>query len=134
MLIILNVPFIGIWAKVARVPARILVPIILLCCLIGAYSANNSGTDVVMMAIFGIVGFVLRKFEYELAPLILALLLGPLLETNLRNSLTLSDGSFAIFFTRPISVVVMVIVFILLALAVRSALKKPKRRTAGVVG
>jgi putative tricarboxylic transport membrane protein len=134
MLIILNVPFIGIWAKVARVPARILVPIILLCCLIGAYSANNSGTDVVMMAIFGIVGFVLRKFEYELAPLILALLLGPLLETNLRNSLTLSDGSFAIFFTRPISVVVMVIVFILLVLAVRSALRKPKLKTAGRAG
>lgn len=133
MLVILNVPLVGVWAKVAMIPGRILIPVILLCCLIGAYSTNNSGVDVVIMTCFGILGFVLRKFGYELAPLVLALLLGPLLETNFRNALTMSDGSFMIFATRPISGVVLAVAAVLLILGGfsnvrKSALKKASGR------
>ena len=77
----------------------------MLFCLIGSYSLNNSIFDVFVMIIFGIVGYLFRKFDYEGAPLILAFVLGPMLELNLRQSLLLSKGSFQIFFTRPISAV-----------------------------
>jgi putative tricarboxylic transport membrane protein len=103
MLLLLNLPMIGIWVKVLKIPYRILFPLILLFCLIGAYSINNSVADVLIMILFGIVGYLMRKFEYEGAPLILAYVLSPMLEISLRQSLTISSGSFAIFFTRPIA-------------------------------
>jgi putative tricarboxylic transport membrane protein len=103
MLLLLNLPMIGMWVQVLKIPYRILFPLILLFCLIGAYSINNSVADVLIMILFGIVGYLMKKFEYEGAPLILAYVLGPMLETSLRQSLTISSGSFAIFFTRPIA-------------------------------
>jgi putative tricarboxylic transport membrane protein len=103
MLLILNLPLIGIWVKVLKVPYSILFPIILLFCLIGAYTINNSVTDVIIMIIFGIVGYFFKKFEYESAPLILGFILGPLFENALRQSLIMSQGDFSIFVTRPIS-------------------------------
>jgi putative tricarboxylic transport membrane protein len=128
MLVILNLPLLGLWVKILKVPYRMLMPLILLCCLIGAYSTGNNTMDVVIMIIFGVIGYVLRKVGYELAPLILALVLGPLMETNFRNSLTLSDGSLLIFLTRPISVTFLAISALLLLSTGFSSYKKTKAR------
>jgi len=105
LLLLLNLPLIGIWVQVLKVPYRILFPLILLFCLIGAYSVNNSTFDLFLMILFGGVGYLMRKFDYEGAPLILAFVLGPMLEQSLRQSLLISKGSFMIFITRPISAI-----------------------------
>ena len=108
MLLILNVPLIGLWVKFLKIPYPLLFPLILLFCLIGSYSVNNNLYDVVTMILFGVIGYIMRKFKYEGAPLILALVLSPLMENALRQSLILSHGSFSIFFSRPISLVLFV--------------------------
>jgi putative tricarboxylic transport membrane protein len=114
LLLVLNLPLIGLWVKVLKVPYPILFPLILLFCLIGAYSLNNSITDVTIMNIFGLIGYFLRKFRYEAAPLVLALVLGPMMENSLRQSLILSGGSPLIFLNRPISSVILIIAILLL--------------------
>jgi len=103
ILLLLNLPLIGLWVKVLKVPYQILFPLILLFTLIGSYSINNSIFDILIMVTFGAVGYVLRKFEYEEAPLILAFILGPMLEQAFRQSLIMSNGNLRIFFDRPIS-------------------------------
>ncbi len=105
LLLLLNLPLIGLWVQVLKVPYRLLFPLILLFCLIGAYSINYSATDVLIMIGCGVLGYLMKKFEYEGAPLVLAYVLGPMLEMALRQSLTMSNGSFSIFFTRPISAI-----------------------------
>ena len=116
MLLVLNLPLIPMWVQVLKIPDRYLYPLILLFCLIGAYSMNNSVFDVFVMIIFGVVGYLFRKFEYEGAPLVLAFVLGPLLDLNLRQALLISDGKFIDFFTRPISAVTLgLAVFLLLS-------------------
>jgi len=117
-LLILNLPLIGLWVKLLKVPYRILFPFILFFCIIGSYSINNSKFDVVVMLIFGIIGYIFRKFDYEPAPLIMAYILGPMLENSLRQSLMISGGNFSIFLTRPISVFCFIIALILLLLAI----------------
>jgi putative tricarboxylic transport membrane protein len=104
MLLILNLPLIGLWVKVLKVPYRILFPFLLLLCIIGSYSINSSKFDVFVMFIFGIVGYLFKKFDYEPAPLVMAFVLGPILENSLRQSLLISGGSMLIFLTKPISV------------------------------
>jgi putative tricarboxylic transport membrane protein len=103
MLLLLNLPLIGMWVKILKIPYHLLFPLILLFCLIGVYTINNNATEILIMLIFGFIGYLARKFEFEAAPFLLALVLGPLLENNLRESLLISKGSSAIFFTRPIS-------------------------------
>jgi putative tricarboxylic transport membrane protein len=103
MLLVLNLPLIGLWVQLLRVPYAILFPLILFICVIGAYVINNSTIDVHIMLLFGVIGYLLRKLEYEPAPLVLAYVLTPLLENALRQSLILSGGSFGIFMVRPIS-------------------------------
>ncbi len=103
MLLVLNLPLIGLWVKLLKVPYSILFPLILLFCLIGAYTASNKIVDLYIMIFFGFMGYLLRKYRYEAAPLILAFVLGPMLEDALRQSLIISEGSPKIFFTRPIS-------------------------------
>ena len=103
MLIILNLPLVGIWVQVLRIPYHILFPLIILFCLVGVYSINNSVVDIIIMIVFGLIGYFMKKTDYEGAPLILALVLGGIFENALRQSLMLSDGSLAIFFSRPIS-------------------------------
>jgi putative tricarboxylic transport membrane protein len=103
MLLVLNLPLIGLWVQLLRVPYAILFPLILFICVIGAYVINNSTVDVYIMLLFGVVGYLMRKLEYEPAPLVLAYVLTPLLENALRQSLILSGGSFGIFMVRPIS-------------------------------
>ena len=114
MLLILNLPLISIWVQVLKVPYKILFPLILLFCLIGVYSVSNAVFDIYIMILFGIVGYLMKKFDYEGAPLVLAFVLGPLLENNLRKSLIMSQGDFSIFFTRPLSAVSLVLALLLL--------------------
>jgi len=103
MLIVLNLPLIGLWIKLLRTPYWILFPLILFFCAIGSYSINNSIFDILIMVFFGLVGYFFRKFQYEPAPLIMAFILGPMLEKSLRQSFLMSQGDFSIFFTRSIS-------------------------------
>lgn len=109
MLLILNLPLIPIWVRVLKIPYPLLFPLILLFCLIGAYSINANVVDVIIMIIFGIVGYMMKKLDYEAAPLILAFVLGPLFENALRQSLMMSRGSFLIFFARPISLILILV-------------------------
>jgi len=103
MLLILNLPLIPLWVKVLKVPYPILFPLILLFCLTGAFSINNTVADIIVMNIFGVIGYLMKKLKYEGAPLVLAYILGPLFENSIRQSLMMSKGSFSIFFTRPIA-------------------------------
>jgi len=103
MLLVLNLPLIGIWIRLLTVPYRILYPAILIFCCIGVYSENNSSFDVLLAAGFGVIGYILKKLDCAPAPLILGLVLGPILEENVRRSLLLSRGDPLIFVTRPIS-------------------------------
>ncbi len=114
MLLVLNLPLIPLWVKFLRLPYYILFPLILIFCVIGSYSLNNSIVDVLIMLIFGVVGYLLRKFDYEAAPLVMAMVLGKMFENAFRQSLILSDGSFGIFFTRPISAVLLSMAILLL--------------------
>ena len=114
MLLVLNLPLIGMWVQVLKVPYKILFPLILLFCLIGVYSVSNAVFDIYIMIAFGVVGYLMKKFEYEGAPLVLAFVLGPLLENNLRKSLIMSQGDFSIFFLRPLSAVSLILALFLL--------------------
>jgi putative tricarboxylic transport membrane protein len=114
MLLILNLPLIGLWVQVLKVPYPILFPLILLFCLVGVFSLNFSQVEVALMIGFGAFGYVARKFQFELAPLVLALVIGPMIENYLRLSLIISRGSPLIFFRRPISAVFILITLTLL--------------------
>jgi putative tricarboxylic transport membrane protein len=103
MLLVLNMPLIGMWVQVLKLPYRILFPLILMFCIVGVFASGNAVFDVFVMVVFGVLGYLMRKFGYEPAPLVLAFVLGPMLENNLRKSLILSHGDFQIFVTRPIS-------------------------------
>lgn len=116
MLLVLNLPLIPLWVRVLKIPYSYLFVMILLFCLIGAYSINNSIADVIVMILAGILGYFLREFKYELAPFILAYVLGPIIEPAFRRSLLMSKGSFVIFFSRPISAFFMIIALIALIL------------------
>jgi len=131
MLLVLNLPLIPVWVQVLKVPARILYPLILLFCIVGCYSVNDSVFDLVIMMIFGLVGYLFKKFQYEAAPLLLAFILGPMVEKSLRLSLTISQGSLLIFFTRPISAVLVSIAIILFVTSFLSYLAKMKGRRQG---
>ncbi len=124
MLLVLNLPLIGLWVKVLKIPPRILFPFIFFFCIIGSYSEHNSIFDVSVMLIFGLVGYLFRKFKYEPAPLVLAFILTPMLENALRQSLIMSEGSFSIFFSRPIAAGALVIALFLLFSSFLPLLKK----------
>jgi len=127
LLLVLNLPLIGIWVQVLKVPYKVLFPLIILFCLIGVYSMNNTVFDLYVMAFFGAGGYLMRKFGYEPAPLILAYVLGPQLEQNLRQALLISQGSFMIFITRPISAAFLVAAFLLLISNVLPFVKKRRK-------
>jgi len=120
MLVFLNLPLIPLWVRMLRVPYPILFPMIVLFCLVGAYSLNNSSYDILVMMGFGILGYLMKKLNYEGAPLVMAFVLGPLLELNLRRSLIVSDGSFWIFFSRPISAVILILALVILGTSILS--------------
>jgi len=113
LLLFVNLPLIGIWVRLLRVPYRMLFPFILLFCVIGAFSINRSLFDIGVMVCFGIVGYAAKKLGYENAPLIMAFVLGPMFEEALRQSLIMSDGSFLIFVARPISALFLGLVLVI---------------------
>jgi putative tricarboxylic transport membrane protein len=99
LLLLLNLPLIGLWVRLLRVPTPILYPMIILFCVIGAYGVNNNLFDVGALFFFGILGYGLRRLDFELAPLILGFILGPILETNARQALIMSEGEFSVFWS-----------------------------------
>lgn len=120
MLLILNLPLVGFWAKLLEIRHQYLYPGILLFCILGAYSLNQSIFDVGVMVFFGVLGYIFRKIDWPLAPTILALILGPMMERALRTSLEMSGGDLSILVTRPISAVLLIIaVIVLISPAIR---------------
>ncbi len=109
MLLILNLPLIPLWVRVLKVPYYLLFPLITLLCLVGSYSINNSLLDLVVLIIFGVAGYLMKKYDYPPAPLVLGLILSPILERSFRQALIISRGHFSIFFTRPISAFFMIV-------------------------
>ena len=124
MLVILNLPLVGVWVRLLRVPYRWLFPSILMFCCIGNYSVSNNPVDVYLCAALGVLGYVLAKLECEPAPLVLGYVLGPLLEEYLRRAMLLARGDPAVFFTRPISLAFMVATLLLLAVMIAPAARK----------
>ena len=101
MLLVLNLPLIPLWVKILRIPYALLFPLILLFCLIGVYSLSNNSEEIIVMVIFGIFGYLMKKFEYEAAPLVFALVLCPILENAFRQSLMMSMGTSRSFLPVP---------------------------------
>jgi putative tricarboxylic transport membrane protein len=116
MLVILNLPLIGIWVRFLTVPYSVLAPLILFFCLLGAYTLKNAVPDLIIMLIFGIFGFLMKKFRYEGAPLIMGFVISELVEGAFIRSLLMSGGSFTIFFTRPLSCILMILAALLFVL------------------
>ncbi|HZA55260.1 MAG TPA: tripartite tricarboxylate transporter permease [Candidatus Udaeobacter sp.] len=124
MLLILNLPLIGIWVRLLRLPQRVLMPLILAFSVTGVYAVDNKLTEVGVMLTFGVIGYAMRKWEFPAAPVVLALVLTPLMETALQQSLQMSHGSAAIFFSRPIAATLVVVGFASLILpAIRTVSK-----------
>jgi len=126
MLLVLNLPLIGLWVQITKVPFRLMFPIIILICIVGVYTLKNSVFDIWIMIIFGVIGYVMKKCQYEPAPLVLAYVLGPMLEKSMRQSLIISNGSFKIFFVRPISAICLGIAAFLLITAITGISKKKR--------
>jgi putative tricarboxylic transport membrane protein len=130
MLVILNLPLIGLWVKLLQVPYRALYPAIIVFCCIGVYSVQNSTFDVFLAAGFGLVGYLFRKFDCEPAPLMLGFVLGPMLEENFRRALVLADGDFSVFFTRPISLTLLILAVVLIAVVTLPSIRKKREEVA----
>ena len=126
MLVILNLPLIGMWVQFLKIPYRVLFPSILLFIAIGAYSINNSPFEVYMAALFGFFGYYASKWGCEAAPLILGFVLGPLMEENLRRAMLISRGDPSVFFTRPISLGMLLVSFALLLMVVMPQFRKKR--------
>ena len=126
MLVVLNLPLIGIWIKLLQVPYRILYPAILLFCAIGVFTISNARLDVMQTAAFGLLGIVFVKLEFEPAPLLLGFVLGPMMEENLRRAMLLSRGDPSVFVTRPISLTMLSMAAILLLLIAAPKFRKTR--------
>jgi TctA family transporter len=126
MLIILNLPLIGIWIKLLTVPYRFLFPAIVLFCAIGVFSTNNNTFDVWMVGIFGVVGYLFVKLGCEPAPLLLGFILGPMMEENLRRALLLSRGDWSVFVTRPLSASLLAAGALLLVIVLLPSIKSKR--------
>lgn len=125
ILLILNLPLVGIWVKILKIPYGLLFGIILAFMVVGAYSISNSAFDVLIMTIFGVIGYILRKLDFPMAPVVLTLILGPLMERSLRQSLEMSQGDFGIFLESPIALVLLILsAFFLLAPTLKYFKKK----------
>jgi TctA family transporter len=127
MLVVLNLPLIGMWIKLLQVPYRILYPAILLFCSIGVYSINNTNVDIMMTVFFGLIGIIFVKLDCEPAPLLLGFVLGPMMEENLRRALLLSRGDPTVFFTRPLSLVMLLMAAALVLIIVLPNVAKTRR-------
>jgi putative tricarboxylic transport membrane protein len=125
MLVILNLPLIGLWVSLLRVPYKLLMPLIILISAVGVYGTDNNMFDVWVMFVFGIIGYLMRKLDFPPAPTVLGLVLGPMVERSLRQALTMSHGSIDIFFVRPVSAVLTILALLsLFTPIVRSVWRK----------
>ena len=123
-LVVINLPLVGVWVRLLRVPYRLLFPMIIVFCVVGIYSLNNSPFDVAMTALFGVVGYWLIKHDFEPAPMLLGFILGPLMEENLRRAMLIARGDATVFLTRPLSASLLVLALILLVIAVVPSIRK----------
>jgi TctA family transporter len=123
MLVIINLPLIGMWVQLLKVPYRFLYLAILLFCGIGVYTVNNAPTAVLLAAFFGVVGYVFMRLECEPAPLVLGFVLGPLMEENLRRAMRISSGDPMIFLNRPISLGLLIAAALLCVLVALPAIR-----------
>ncbi|KYH30683.1 tripartite tricarboxylate transporter permease [Neomoorella mulderi] len=126
MLLVLNLPLVGMWARICRVPYPIIAPLIMVISFLGVYGDRNSLFDVWVMLIVGVMGYIMRKLEYPLVPLVLAFIVSPIMENALIQSLTLSSGSIMIFFSRPISLTLILLAMVSLAGALLSRKRQAK--------
>jgi TctA family transporter len=126
MLVILNLPLIGLWIQLLKVPYRLLYPAILVFCCIGVYSINNNTFDVYMTVIFAVIGYLFYKLRCEPAPLLLGFILGPMMEENLRRAMLLSRGDPTVFFTRPLSLTLLLMAAALVVIVALPAIKKTR--------
>lgn len=134
MLVILNLPLIPIWTKLLKVPYEILFPLIFLFCLIGTYSNNNNLFDINMLLFFSVLGYLMRKTGFDLAPLILTYILCPIMEEAFRQSLIISLGNPLIFLQRPISAVIIIITILFVFLSIFSGVKKKRLKITEMIG
>ena len=128
MLIILNLPLIGIWIKLLTVPYRLLYPAILVFCCIGLYTLNNNNFDVYMAVIFGLLGYAFYKLKCEPAPLLLGFILGPMMEENLRRALLLSRGDWSAFVTRPLSAALLIAAVLMVVVVSLPSIKRSREK------
>jgi len=128
MLLVLNLPLIGLWVQLLKIPYPFMMPMILLFCVLGSYSVANSATDVLLMLLFGLIGYLMKKLKFDAPPLVLAFVLGPLVEYYFKSALMFSRGSFAVFFTRPISLACLMITAVILLTSIFSALRRRSPR------
>ncbi len=126
MLLALNLPLVGLWVRMISIPYHLLFPMIVAFCSIGVFSLNNSSFDVYLMAIFGLLGYVFRKIDAEPAPLLLAFILGPMMEEFLRRTLLLSQGDPTVLVTRPISAVMLAVSLVLLVIVLLPAIRQKR--------
>ncbi|ANN79499.1 tripartite tricarboxylate transporter permease [Bordetella flabilis] len=129
MLVVLNLPLVGLWIKLLKVPYRILYPAILVFCTIGVYSLNYNAFDIFVTAVFGLVGYVWAKLRCEGAPLLLGLVLGPMMEENFRRALLLSRGDFTTFVTRPLSASLLGAALLLVVIVALPSIRKKREET-----
>jgi putative tricarboxylic transport membrane protein len=132
--LLINIAFIPMFVRVLKLPFTILVPIIFILCVVGGYAPTQDMHDVWLMFGFGVAGYLLRKLDYPMAPAVLAIVLGPLAETSMRQSLLMSHGDASIFFLRPISGPIMVIAILLFLLPLLKLLRNRKRHPAARAG
>jgi putative tricarboxylic transport membrane protein len=130
LLLILNLPLVGIWVSMLRVPQAILLTLVALTMMVGAFSLNNRLFDVGVMLAFGVIGWILNKLGFDMAPLILALVLGSFLEVAFRQSLFISRGDLSIFVTRPVSAVLVVVLVVVIALPLIQMARKRRKQNA----
>jgi TctA family transporter len=130
MLLVLNLPLVGLWVSLLKMPYRLLFPTIMVFCSIGIYSVNNSSFEIYLMAIFGILGIVWRLLECSPVPLMLGFVLGPMVEENLRRALQVSRGDPSVFITRPISLGFIIITIMILIVMVLPSVRKRRDKIA----
>jgi putative tricarboxylic transport membrane protein len=126
MLVVLNLPLIGLWVRLLRVPYRLLFPAIIVFCCVGAYTINSKPFDIAVMAFFAIFGYVALKLDCEPAPLILGFVLGPVMEENLRRALLISRGDPLVFVLEPISLTFLLVAAGLLAVIAAPAIRRKR--------
>ena len=133
-LLVLNLPLVGLWVSLLRIPQPLLCALILIFMLVGTYSLNNSMLDLLVLVVMGIIGYVLRKLNFDVSPMIVALIIGPILERTFRQSLFMTAGDFSVFTGRPITVTILLILLAILILPpmwrmARARLKRASSRT-----